>query len=72
MAGVGHPQVGPLPLGPKNLSHYSNKATPSRVTSCLKPNLLETAEAHSACGPQVALPWRPSLLGEVKTHLQLC
>ena len=73
MAGVGHSQVGPPPTWTQNLCHYSNKATPSRVTSCLKPNLLETAEAHSPCGPQVALPWRPSLLGEVKTHsLQLC
>ena len=46
MAGVGHSQVGPPPTWTQNLCHYSNKATPSRVTSCLKPNLLKTANAH--------------------------
>ena len=36
----------PPPTWTQNLCNYSNKATPSRVTSCLKPNLLKTANAH--------------------------
>ena len=80
MASAGHQNVGSPPLGPQNYVTKASAATPSRITSCLKPNLLKTAEAHSpvvtpwqcqwaTCNPQVALP----LLGAVKTNsLQLC
>ena len=47
MAGVGHPQVGPPPLGPKPYAPKAIRPYQVGVTSRLKPNLLENAEAHS-------------------------
>ena len=66
-ASVGHHHVGSPPRGPQTYVTKASKATSSRVTSCLKPNLLKAAEAHSpvvtawqcpwaTCEPQVALP----------------
>ena len=46
VASVGHHQVGSPPLGPQTQVTKASKATPSRVTSSLKPNLLKTANAH--------------------------
>ena len=54
-------------MDPKPLLLKQLRLTPSRNASCLKPNLLQTAEAHSpvgiawqngwvACEPKVALP----------------
>ena len=67
MATAGHPQVGSPPLGCRTYVAKAIRATPSRITSCLKPNLLKTAEAHSpvvtawqyrwaTCDRQVASP----------------
>ena len=50
MASMGHLQVGSPPLGPQTQVTKAVPATPSRSTSCLTPNLLQTAEAH---GPRV-------------------
>ena len=60
------------PTWTRNLCHESNKATPGYL-------LVETQPAwerrgpqpcgHPPCGPQVALPWKHSWLGEVKTHI---
>ena len=79
MASAGHQTVGSPPLGPQNYVTKASAATPSRITSCLKPNLLKTAEAHSpvvtpwqcqwaTCDPQVALPLlgSPACLGQLK------
>ena len=51
MASVGRHQIGSPPLGtPIYMSRKQVRlhqaGTPSRITSCLKPNLLETANAH--------------------------
>ena len=79
MATAGHPQVGSPPLGRRTCVAKAIRATPSRIASCLKPNLLKTAEAHShvatawpcpwaTCEPQVALPLLGTwLAGAVKT-----
>ena len=67
MASVGQHRAGPPPLGPQTYHTKAIRATPSGITSCLKPNLLKLAEAHShvgtawqcrwaICDPQVALP----------------
>ena len=67
MASVGQHRAGPPPLGPQTDHTKAIRATPSGITSCLKPNLLKLAEAHSPvvtawqyrwaiCDPQVALP----------------
>jgi hypothetical protein len=79
MATAGHPQVGSPPLGCRTYVAKAIRATPSRITSCLKPNLLKTTEAHSpvvtaqqgrwaTCDPQVALPLlgNPACLGQSK------
>ena len=79
MATAGHPQVGSPPLGCRTYVAKAIRATPSRITSCLKPNLLKTAEAHSpvvtawqyrwaTCDRQVASPLlgNPACLGKVK------
>ena len=81
MASVGHPQVGSPPLGRRTYVAKAIRATPSRITSCLKPNLLKTAEAHSpmvtawqyrwaTCDRQVASPLLGNLacLGKVKKN----
>ena len=55
------------PLRPQTCATKAMRAIPSRIISCLKPNLLETAESHisvvtagqcrwSACDLQVVLP----------------
>ena len=46
MASVGHQRVGSPPLGPKTIVTKASTATPSRITTCWKPNLLKTASAH--------------------------
>ena len=79
MATAGHRQVGSSPLGRRTYVARASKATPSRITSCLEPNLLKTAEAHNpvvtawqcrwaTCEPQVALPrlGNPACLGQSK------
>jgi len=79
MATAGHPQVGSPPLGCRTYVAKAIRATPSRITSCLKPNLLKTAEAHSpvvtawqyrwaTCDRQVASPLlgNPACLGKLK------
>ena len=66
-ASVGHPHVGSPTLGPQTYVTKASKATPSKITSCLKPILLKLTGAHSplstawqcrwaTCDPQVALP----------------
>ena len=50
MASVGQHRAGPPPLGPQTYHTKAIRATPSRITSCLKPNLLKTTEAHSPVG----------------------
>ena len=47
MAIARHPQVGSPPLGCRTYVAKASRATLSRITSCLKPNQLETAEAYS-------------------------
>ena len=82
MASVGHPQVGSPPLGRQTYVAKAIRATPSRITSCLKPNLLKTAEAHSpmvtawqyrwaTCDRQVASPLlgNQACLGKVKAKI---
>ena len=79
MAIARHPQVGSPPLGCRTYVAKASRATLSRITSCLKPNQLETAEAHSPVvtawqcrwasrDPQVALPLlgNPACLGQSK------
>ena len=86
MATAGHPQVGSSPLGRRTYVARASKATPSRITSCLEPNLLKTAEAHNpvvtawqcrwaTCGLQVASPLcgNPASWREVRpNNLQFC
>ena len=81
MAIARHPQVGSPPLGCRTYVAKASRATLSRITSCLKPNQLETAEAYSpvvtawqcrwaSCDPQVALPLlgNPACSGKVKNQ----
>ena len=43
MATAGHPQVGSPLLGRRTYVAKGIRATPSRIASCLEPNLLKTA-----------------------------
>ena len=79
LASVGYHHVGLPPLGSQTYVTKASRATSSRSASCLKPNLLKTAEAHSpvvtawqcpwaTCDPQVALPLlgNPACWGQSK------
>ena len=70
MAIARHPQVGSPPLGCRTYVAKASKATLSRITSCLKPNQLETAEAYSPVVTEVALPLlgNPACPGKVKNQ----
>ena len=72
MATAEHPQVGSPALGCRTYVAKAIRATPSRITSCLKPNLLNVVTARqcrwATCDPQVALPLlgNPACLGQSK------
>ena len=55
---IRNPQKHRLPLGPQTYVTKARRATPSRITSCLEPNLLKTAEAHiSVLTTDTQLAW---------------